>query len=134
MVAEPGCARTGRPTIVIVDAYSHSREGLGASLRGAGFAVETAGTAWQAITTMRGDRVGLAIIDLDLPPTEGGAIGGWDLVRIFRAFHPEAPVIAITTERGCPVGEAPAVEFLEKPVDPRAVRALVTALCAGLAG
>jgi DNA-binding response OmpR family regulator len=113
-----------------VDAYGHSREGLGASLRGAGFTVETAGTAWQAITKMKDERVGLAIIDADLPAADGGAVGAWDLVRIFRAFHPASPVILIATERWRPPGDATVVEFLEKPVDPRAVRALVSALCA----
>lgn len=123
-------------TIIIVDAYSHSREGLGASLRGAGFAVETAASAWQAITKMKDRRLALAIIDLDLPSSDGGAVGGWDLVRIFRAFHAGAPVIVVGTDRWRPPGEdaTPGVEFLEKPIDPRVVRALVTALCRDAAG
>jgi DNA-binding response OmpR family regulator len=122
--------------IIIVDAYSHSREGLGASLRGAGFKVETAGSAWQAITKMKDARFTLAIIDTDLPATDGGTVGGWDLVRIFRAFHAASPVILIGTERWRPPAGEPVagVEFLEKPIDPRAVRALVNALCAEFPG
>ncbi len=130
MLEERGAARMGAGTIIIVDAYVHSREGLGASLRGAGFVVETAASPWEAITKMKDRRLALAIIDLDLSSSEGGAVGGWDLVRIFRAFHAAAPVILVGTDRwGPPAEEAAAgFEFLEKPIDPRAVRALVTSL------
>jgi DNA-binding response OmpR family regulator len=125
---EPAQMQAAR--IIIVDAYSHSREGLGASLRGAGFRVETAGDAWQAITKMKGGGFALAIIDTDLPAADG-SVGGWDLVRIFRAFHATSPVILVGTERSRPPAGEPAagVESLEKPIDPRAVRALVSALC-----
>jgi DNA-binding response OmpR family regulator len=136
MIEERGAAQMDAGTIIIiVDAYVHSREGLGASLRGAGFTVETAASAWQAITKMKERRLALAIIDLDLPSTDGGAVGGWDLVRIFRAFHAAAPVILIGTDRWRPPAEesAAGVEFLEKPIDPRAVRTMVAALCRDVA-
>ena len=132
-MSQPSSTRTGSSSaILIVDGYGHSREGLGASLRAAGFEVETAGSAWHAITRMKDERIGIAIIDIDFPSSEGGPVGGWDLVRIFRAFHPGAPVILITTERWRPPGESATVEFLEKPIDPRAVRALVRALGAAI--
>jgi DNA-binding response OmpR family regulator len=124
-------ARTDAASIIIVDAYGHSREGLGTSLRGAGFGVETADSAWQAIAKMKDGRFALAIIDADLPAAAQGGVGAWDLVRVFRAFHAAAPVILIGTEWWrLPAGEpAPEVTYLEKPIDPRAVRALVTSLC-----
>ena len=130
MVGERETTRAEATTIMIVDAYSHSREGLGASLRAAGFRVETAGSAWQAITKMKDQQIALATIDMDFPPGAAEAVWGWDLVRIFRAFHPAAPVILVATERWRPAGETVVgVEFIEKPIDPRAVRALVSMLC-----
>jgi DNA-binding NtrC family response regulator len=141
MVDEPEAtgsqpAGSSAAAIIIADPYGHSREGLGASLRRAGFQVETASSAAQAAARMRDGHFALAIIDMDLPSADGRAVGGWDLLRTFRALHVTSPVILIGTERwrqpaGEPVGR---VEFVEKPIDPRAVRALVRSLCAGRRG
>jgi DNA-binding response OmpR family regulator len=122
----------GHPTrILIVDAYGHSREGLSASLRGAGWSVETAAGSGEAIQKAKGDRFGLAIIDLDLPPAHGVAASGWDLARIFRALHPVAAVILVTDEwRADLEGEVErqGLRLVEKPINPTALRVLVRAL------
>jgi DNA-binding response OmpR family regulator len=127
--AEPAAEFPTR--ILIVDAYGHSREGLGASLRGGGWSVETAAGSWEAIRKAKGDRFGLAIIDLDLPPAHGLAVTGWDLARIFRAFHPGAAVILVTAEwrRELEVeAEWHRARLVEKPINPGELRVLVRAL------
>ncbi len=127
-------SETEPPTegILIVDAYGHSREGLGASLRGGGWSVETAAGSWEAIQKAKAGRFGLAIIDLDLPPAHGVGVTGWDLARIFRAFQPGAAIILVTAE-WWPELRAEAERLLrsrlvEKPVSPAELRALVQAL------
>ena len=77
---------TVNKTILLVDDDLHSREGLRQSLVGGGFMVATAQDGAQAIKQMIESEVGMAIIDLDLPPVKGVTISGWDVVRICRAF------------------------------------------------
>ena len=115
-----------------MDSYGHSREGLGASLQAAGCVVETAAGSWEAISKMKAGRFRAAIIDLELPPAHGVAMTGWDLARVFRAFQPTAEIILVATERRPEIREeaqrlAP-VQFLEKPINPAEVRAIVRAL------
>ena len=118
--------------ILIVDAYGHSREGLSASLRGGGFVVETASGSWEAVKKVKEGRFGLAIIDLDLPPAHGVAVSGWDLARIFRAFHCDAAVILVTAdwrpELKAEAERLPRLRLVEKPVSPAELRAMVKAL------
>jgi CheY-like chemotaxis protein len=122
----------GRDRLLLVDPYGHSREGLGAALRGGGFCVETAEGASEAIGRIRDGRVDLAIIDLDLPAAHGVAVDGWDLVRILRILDPALPLILIAAE--ChPDTQAEAVRhgaahLLEKPINPRELRSILRAL------
>ncbi len=118
--------------ILVVDAYGHSREGLSASLRVGGFRVEAAAGSWEAIQKAKDNHFGLAIIDLDLPPAHGVVMSGWDLARIFRAFHPGAALILVTAEWR-PELRAQAeglhrARLVEKPIHPGELRALVKAL------
>jgi two-component system chemotaxis response regulator CheY len=127
--AEPPGSHPTR--ILIVDAYGHSREGLSASLRGAGWNVETAAGSGEAIQKVKGDPFGLAIIDLELPSAHGVTVSGWDLARIFRAFHPAAAVILVTAEWRADLkaeAERHGLRLVEKPINPAALRVLVRAL------
>ncbi len=118
--------------ILVVDAYGHSREGLSASLRVGGYGVETAAGSWEAIQKAKDGYFGLAIIDVDLPPAHGVVMSGWDLARIFRAFHPGAAIILVTADWH-PALTAQAeglhrARLVEKPIHPGELRALVKAL------
>src|SRR5687768_17166127 len=110
----------GRGRLLLVDPYGTSREGLGAALRGSGFAVETAAGSSEAIRRIVDSEFDLAIIDLDLPPAHGIAEDGWDLVRILRAADPALPMVLIAAE--CqPDTQAEALRYgaahlLEKPI------------------
>ena len=118
--------------ILVVDAYSHSREGLSDSLRTGGYRVDAAAGGWEAIQKAKDGRFGLAIIDLDLPPVPGVVMSSWDLIRIIRALHPGVALILVTAE-WCPELRQAAdalhrALLLEKPIHPGALRALVRAL------
>jgi CheY-like chemotaxis protein len=123
--------------ILVVDAYSHSREGLSDSLRAGGYRVDAAGGSWEAIQKAKDGRFELAIIDLDLPPAHGVIMSGWELAQIVRAFNPGAALILITAEwypelrvRADALHRA---RLLEKPIHPGELRGLVRALeCEGV--
>jgi CheY-like chemotaxis protein len=122
----------GSKPILIVDAYGHSREGLSASLRAGGWIVDTAAGSWEAVQKATEGGFGLAIIDVDLPPAQGVAVSGWDVARIFRAFHPDAGVILVSAESRPEMTTASPpldrVRVVEKPVSPAALRTLLRAL------
>jgi len=126
-----GVEAGSRYRLLLVDPYGHSREGLGAALRGGGVLVETAEGASQAMAVMQGGEVDLAIVDLDLPPTHGLAEDGWDLVHLLRAASPTLPLILIAAEcRPHTQDEALRLgaRLLEKPINPRELRIIVRAL------
>ena len=117
---------------LIVDAYVHSREGLRMSLLGGGCQVETASGCWEAIKKVKEESFSVAVIDANLPPAHGVAMTGWDLARILRAFSPALAIVVITIESG-PEIRAQAerlgvTRLLEKPINPRELRALVQTL------
>jgi len=122
----------GRARLLLVDPYGHSREGLGAALRGGGLSVETADGIAEAIRKLDDGEFDLAIIDLDLPPAHGVAEDGWDLVRIVRSTSPALPLILIAAEcRPDTHADAErhgAARLLEKPINPRELRTIVNGL------
>lgn len=133
-----GCANVrGRAvavetTILLVDDDRHSRDGLRDALVHGGYSVETAADSWQAIKRIRERFFEVAIIDLDLPPVHGVSVNGWDLVRIFRAFHPTIAIIVVSAEDDAELKARAEMlqvaEFLEKPISPAYVKALVKKL------
>ena len=115
--------------ILVVDDDLHSREGLRDSLRTEGFRVETAADAWEAIRKVKEGRFDMAIVDLDLPPVHGLNMGGWDLARIFRAYHPAIRLIVVSAEDPEIVrAEAEQMRvplLLEKPISPARLKKMV---------
>jgi DNA-binding response OmpR family regulator len=119
----------GRGRLLVVDPYGTSREGLGAALRGGGFAVDTAASSSEAIRKVDQGEFDLAIIDLDLPPVHGIAEDGWDLVRILRAADPGLLMVLIAAEchpdTRVEAQRYGAAHLLEKPISPRELRSIV---------
>lgn len=118
--------------ILVVDDDLHSREGLRDSLRAEGFKVEAAADGWEAIRKVKEARFDIAIIDLDLPPVHGVSVSGWDLARIFRAYHPAISLIVITAEEAdvlrAEAEQMRVSQFLEKPINPARLKMIVRTL------
>jgi CheY-like chemotaxis protein len=105
--------------VLVVDDDRSSREGLNAALLREGHAVETAADAWQAMVRLRAQWFDIAVVDLDLPSVHGVDLGGWDVVRIARAYQPRIAVIVLTAEDPTPGPEALALDvtgILGKPI------------------
>ncbi len=115
-----------------MDAYIHSREGLRVSLLGGGCHVETATGCWEAIKKIKDGGFRVAVLDANLPPAPGVAMTGWDLARILRAFNPALAIVVVTAESGSEVNaqaERLGVNrVIEKPINPRELRALMQTL------
>jgi DNA-binding response OmpR family regulator len=96
-----------------------------------GHRVETAADAWQAIVRLRARSFDVAVVDLDLPAVHGVDLGGWDVVRIARAYQPGITVIVLSAEDDVEQGsEARALgvaEVLGKPISLRQLTTLVDA-------
>lgn len=118
--------------ILVVDDDLHSREGLRESLRAEGFKVEAAADGWEAIRKVKEARFDIAIIDLDLPPVHGLSVSGWDLARIFRAYHPAISLIVVSAEEAdilqAEAEQLRVVQFLEKPISPARLKMIVRTL------
>ena len=118
--------------ILVVDDDLHCREGLRVSLQGEGYRVETAADSWQAIKMIKEHPFDIAIVDLNLPPVHGVSVNGWDLARIFRAYHPAISIIVVSAEdRSAVRAEAERLrvsEFLEKPINPTQLKMILRGL------
>ena len=127
-------ATTGRHIrrILVVDDDRPSREGLSAALAREGHAVDAAGDAWQAIIRIRAQSFDVAVIDLDLPAVHGVELGGWDVVRIARAYRPDIAVIMLSADEDpTPGSEALALDvtgILGKPISLQELTSLVETL------
>jgi CheY-like chemotaxis protein len=84
--------------ILVVDDDRPSRDGLSTALLREGHSVDTAIDAWQAIVRLRAQSFDIAVIDLDLPTVHGVDLGGWDVVRIARAYQPGITVIVLSAD------------------------------------
>jgi DNA-binding response OmpR family regulator len=117
--------------ILVVDDDRSSREGLNAALLREGHAVDTAADAWQAMVRLRAQWFDIAVVDLDLPAVHGVDLGGWDVVRIARAYQPRIAVIVLTAEDPTPGPEALALDvtgILGKPISLGELTGLVEVL------
>jgi CheY-like chemotaxis protein len=129
--------RAGGPRaarILIVDPYSHSREGLRSSLLGAGCEVEAVMGSFEAIRAIQDGRFDVAVIDLDLSRAHGIAMTGWDLARIFRALDAGLGLILVAAEYSREAGtladRLERARLLEKPINPMELRSIVRAFLA----
>jgi DNA-binding response OmpR family regulator len=117
--------------VLVVDDDRSSREGLNAALLREGHAVDTAADAWQAMVRLRAQWFDIAVVDLDLPSVHGVDLGGWDVVRIARAYQPRIAVIVLTAEDPTPGPEALALDvtgILGKPISLGELTSLVEIL------
>jgi DNA-binding response OmpR family regulator len=122
--------------VLIVEGYGHSREGLTASLRSSGLAVETAAEYLEAIRKIRSGHFAVAIIDVDLAASPTSQLTGWGLARIFRALHPGGTLVLVTAEWSpdlrAEADRLPDCTVIEKPINPAELRAMLRSLQTGV--
>lgn len=78
-------------SVLLVDDDVQFRRGLRSILEPAGFSVVEAGVAEEAIHLLEQGEIQVALIDLDLPHTNG-----FDLIRTVRRQFPTVATIAVT--------------------------------------
>ena len=102
--------------ILVVDDEPSIRHLLQHAVTGEGYAVETAGTAMEALAQLEQAPFDLAIIDLMLPE-----VNGLDLAEAIRLLDPGTPVVLITaygTAAFESIAAHPAIShYLHKPFD-----------------
>jgi DNA-binding NtrC family response regulator len=112
--------------ILVVDDERNIRTNLELLLTSAGYEVKTAADADKALALFEGPHLGfeIAFIDLKMP-----GMDGLSLLRRLRGLHQEMSVVVVTAHGTVSAAvqamKLGAVEFLEKPFDPRHVQPLV---------
>jgi DNA-binding NtrC family response regulator len=119
-----------KKNVLIVEDDRNSREGLKAILARYGYQADTSNDGLQAIKKIKETTFEVALIDINLPPVLDVEINGWDLIRIFRSFHPAINIIVVSGEKGV---QSLAERFnlvgcLEKPIRPAQLKLLMETL------
>ena len=116
-------------TIFVIDDQESVRHALAEMLGVFGFEVETYDSATSFLQTLHASRIGCIIADVRMP-----GIDGIELVRELSRRGVDLPVVLISGHADVPMAvagiKAGAEDFIEKPVDDRA---LVAAINRGLA-
>ncbi len=107
-------------TVFIVDDDAAVRDSLALLLESAGLAAETYASAQTFLDAYTADRPGCLLLDVRMP-----GMSGLELQSVLKQRHIDVPVIFITAHGDVPLSarafKAGAVDFLEKPVDERAL-------------
>lgn len=82
---------TQRPRVLVVDDSAGVRQLLSATLNGAGFEVEVAGGAREAVVAMANDGFDALVVDYSMPRSNGV-----ELVRALRASEVRVPIIMVS--------------------------------------
>jgi DNA-binding NtrC family response regulator len=109
--------------ILVVDDERNIRKNLGMVLEGDGYKVDTAGNGDEAIARVKEGRYDIVFVDIQMPKMDG-----LELLGYLRGLRPRMPVIMLTAygtvARAVEAMKLGAVDFLEKPFDPNAIRLL----------
>ena len=110
--------------VLIVEDHADSAEFLRLLLEPEGYIVKTAGTAQQAREQVTATRPDIILMDLMLPDVEG-----LDLLRELRTMNPESQVLVVSGHGSITVAveamENGALSFIEKPINPSVLMALL---------
>lgn len=139
MVAKPLSCQDGTPIqeagsmILVVDDDGIMREIVSNMIRDAGFPVREASSAEEALELLQQETFTLAILDIRMP-----GMGGRGFLERYRDIAPALDVVILTAHPTYDTAvmslsggaDAPAIEYLEKPVDGRKLISVVQALAA----
>jgi DNA-binding response OmpR family regulator len=109
--------------ILVVDDERNIRNNLRMVLETEGYKVDTASNGDEALTRVKEGRYDIAFIDIQMPKMDG-----LELLRHVRALKPKMPVVMLTAygtvSRAVEAMKLGAVDFLEKPFDPKTIQLL----------
>jgi DNA-binding NtrC family response regulator len=109
--------------VLVVDDERNIRKNLGMVLEAAGYQVDTAGEGEEALTKCKEQHYDIAFVDIEMPK-----MGGLELLRFVRGLKPKMAVVILTAYgtvgRSVEAMKLGAVDFLEKPFDPKTIRLL----------
>jgi DNA-binding response OmpR family regulator len=109
--------------ILVVDDERNIRNNLGMVLEAEGYKVDTAGNGDDALLRVKEGRYDIAFIDIQMPKMDG-----LEVLRYVRGLRPKMPVVMLTAygtvSRAVEAMKLGAVDFLEKPFDPKAIQLL----------
>jgi CheY-like chemotaxis protein len=109
--------------ILVVDDERNIRKNLGLLLEAEGYTVETAGNGDDALRQVKEGLYDIVFVDIQMPKMDG-----LELLRHLRALRPRMPVVMLTAygtvSRAVEAMKLGAVDFLEKPFDPKAIQLL----------
>jgi DNA-binding NtrC family response regulator len=110
--------------LLVVDDERNVRKNLRMVLEAAGYEVDSASDGEEALAKSKEQRYDIAFVDLRMPK-----MGGLELLRYLRAFSPSLAVVILTAHgsvaNAVEAMKLGAVDFLEKPFDPKAIQLLV---------
>jgi DNA-binding NtrC family response regulator len=109
--------------ILVVDDERNIRNNLRMVLEAAGYKADAAGNGDDAVTRVKEGHYDIAFVDIQMPEMDG-----LELLRYLRGLRPKMPVVMLTAygtvERAVEAMKLGAVDFLEKPFDPKAIQLL----------
>lgn len=110
--------------ILVVDDERNIRKNLAMVLEAAGYKVDTAGDGEEALTKSKEQYYDIAFVDLQMPK-----MGGLEFTHFLRGLSSTTAVVILTAygsvASAVEAMKLGAVDFLEKPFDPKAIQILV---------
>jgi DNA-binding NtrC family response regulator len=109
--------------ILVVDDERNIRNNLTAVLESAGYKVDASGDGEDALAKCKSQHYDIAFVDIQMPK-----MGGLELLRYLHTLRPRMAVVILTaygtTARAVEAMKLGAVDFLEKPFDPKNIQLL----------
>src|SRR6266513_1314912 len=110
--------------ILVVDDERNIRKNLTMVLEAAGYKVDSTGDGEEAIVKCKEQPYDIAFVDIQMPKMDG-----LEVLRYLRGLRRRMAVVMLTAHgtvaRAVEAMKLGAVDFLEKPFDPKAIRLLV---------
>jgi DNA-binding response OmpR family regulator len=109
--------------ILVVDDERNIRNNLGMVLEAEGYKVDKASNGDDALLRVKEGLYDIAFVDIQMPKMDG-----LELLRYLRGLKPKMPVVMLTAygtvSRAVEAMKLGAVDFLEKPFDPKTIQLL----------
>jgi len=106
--------------ILVVDDERNIRNNLGMVLEAEGYKVDKASNGDDAILQVKAGLYDIVFVDIQMPKMDG-----LELLRYLRGLRPKMPVVMLTAygtvSRAVDAMKLGAVDFIEKPFDPKTI-------------